>query len=308
MRGTYELAAEIAAEIGEPMGNLVAVGFEEGAARQREPIAVDAVAFNADHRVAFAHVFPDNDPIERHVPDRGAGEIESMDHVLELGGLSARDRNARHLRAGAEPDGNRIQDFRLNPFDGDVIHHGNRSGAYADDVIDVHRDAIDSHGVVFSQHGCDHGLRADAVGGDRNALAADVDDVCKVADVELDRSEAPARRPGAGNARGELLEAGFGLVGIDPGIPVAVVDHAHIGSRCGFDGSRHSILCPLFAMQHMQRQTRSAANAHQLPLRARPFEAGGPPLQQQGPENLWRRERSLRRHTANSGRINGVPL
>ena len=139
------------------------------------------------------------------MPDGGAGEVEAADHVLELRGLAARDRDAGCLRAGAQANGNGIENVRLDLLDGDVVHHRHGPCAHADDVVDVHGDAIDADGIVLAQHGCDHRLGADAVGGDRDALAGDVDDIGEIADVELDAAEAPARRPGGRNPPGQLL-------------------------------------------------------------------------------------------------------
>ena len=56
-------------------------------------------------------------------------------------------------------------------LDGEVVDHRDRLGADADEVVDVHRDAVDADGVEPPGLLGDDELRADAVGRQRDAEA-----------------------------------------------------------------------------------------------------------------------------------------
>ena len=79
--------------------------------------------------------------------------------------------------------------------DGDVVEHRDRLGADADQVVDVHRDAVDPDGVVAVHHLGDEQLRADAVGRDREAEpAAEVEHVRVVPEPADGPPGRPSRR------------------------------------------------------------------------------------------------------------------
>ena len=64
------------------------------------------------------------------------------------------------------------EQLRVGLLDRDVVDHRDRLGADADEVVDVHRDAVDADRVVAGPSICgDQHLGADAVGGDREADA-----------------------------------------------------------------------------------------------------------------------------------------
>ena len=59
----------------------------------------------------------------------------------------------------------------VGPLDRDVVEQRERLGADADQVVDVHRDAVDPDRVEAPRLLGDDHLRADAVGGERDAEA-----------------------------------------------------------------------------------------------------------------------------------------
>jgi len=156
---------------------------------------MDAVAAHPDDDVAFLHGAAIDDAVECNTADRHADEVEALHDIPELRGFAARDRDAGHLGARAQAGADRVEHRRIGLFQRDVVDHRDGLGADADHVVDVHRHAVDADGVVLAHHVGDDGLRADAVGAERDADAVHLDHVGEITDR-------PARRgPGRRAAR-----------------------------------------------------------------------------------------------------------
>ena len=102
----------------------------------------------------------------------------------------------------------------------DVIDQRDRPGPHTDQVVDVHRDAIDADRVVAFHHIGNNHFGTDAIGRNRQPDAANIDDVGKVADRQLNTAETAARRPSLGNPFDQPGETDIGFVRIDPGIAI----------------------------------------------------------------------------------------
>src|SRR5262249_9511622 len=168
------------------------------------------VALDPDDDVARRDVPTVDDPFKIDAADRHAHEIEAADHIAELRDLAARDRDLRHLGAPAKSGADRIEHGRVGHLDRDVIDERQRLGADADQIVDVHGDAIDADRVVFPHHVRDDGLRADAVRAQRNADAVDLDDIGVIADGQHDPAHA-VLRPGLLYARDDAFEPRVGF-------------------------------------------------------------------------------------------------
>ncbi len=124
------------------------------------------IAGQPDHPVAGPHAASDDDPVERHRPDRGADQIEAADDIAQLRDLAAGDRDAGLPCPLGETDRDTVEHRRIGPLDGDVIDQRQRLRADAEQIVDIHRDAVDADRVVFAHHLGDDGFRADPVGAD----------------------------------------------------------------------------------------------------------------------------------------------
>ena len=96
-----------------------------------------------------------------------------------------------------------------------VIDHGQGRRSNADQIVDVHRHAVDANGVVAIGHLGDNGLGANAIGGDGQANAAQVDDAGVVPDVQLYGAGRIALRPGLSDAIDDTLQTLISAIGID---------------------------------------------------------------------------------------------
>ena len=74
--------------------------------------------------------------------------------------------SASARRRAARPD--RSADVGVGAIGRDVVEHRQRLGADADDVVGVHRDAVDADRVEAAELLGDEKLRPDAVGGERD--------------------------------------------------------------------------------------------------------------------------------------------
>jgi hypothetical protein len=169
--------------------------------------------------------------VERDAAHRHADKVEARHHVLELRGLAAGDRDARHLGARAQAGADGVEHDRVGVRHRDVVDERERLGADADHVIDVHGDAVDADGVVFAQHVGDDGLRADAVGAEREPDAVELDHVGEIADRQDDAAE-PGLRPGLLHPRDDVAQARVGLGGIHAALLVEVLAHAALSAAC----------------------------------------------------------------------------
>ena len=154
------------------------------------------------------------------MPDAGADEIDAFDDFLDLRNLAARYADAGLPRAFRKALAQLVKYFPVGGGAGDVVHHADRFCADADDVVDVHSDAVDSDGVVFSHQFGDDDFRPHAVGAKGNALAVSkVDDIGEVADVRRQRI-AFVVFPGWQNMVEEASKSAFGSTAVDPAFGV----------------------------------------------------------------------------------------
>ena len=173
----------------------------------------------ADHRVAGLHRRAVDDRVEGDGAEAGARDVDSADHVAELGELAAGDLDPGQLGPARQADADLLADLRVGAVDRDVVEHRQRLGADADHVVDVHRHAVDPDRVVSPKLLGDQQLGADAVGGERDpGPLVDPDHAGVVprqrhlarGPPELDRSQGPDQ-PGDGGVRRALVDPGFGV-------------------------------------------------------------------------------------------------
>ena len=83
------------------------------------------------------------------VPQRSkpCGRRMAADQLGEHGELAAGDLDVRALRRRPSGPGRCAPGRRVGLLDGEVVDHRDRLGADADDVVDVHRDAVDADGL-----------------------------------------------------------------------------------------------------------------------------------------------------------------
>ena len=133
-------------------------------ARERVAVRVQARRGQPDHRVARLDGGAVDDRVERDQPDGRAGQLDPGDDVADLGDLAARDLDPGPLGARAQADADRAADLRVGLTAEDEVEHRDRLGADADQVVDVHRDAVDpDRGEVAHALGDQH-LGPDPVG------------------------------------------------------------------------------------------------------------------------------------------------
>ena len=125
------------------------------------------------------------------------------------------------------PSRDRAQHLRVRLLDRDVVHQRDRLGADADQVVHVHRDAVDPDRVEPPELLGDDHLRADAVGGQREpGLVVEPQHVGVVA-----RAHDGARRPAGVDRpehRHERLHGRVGLSRVHAGLGVCALAHGPI--------------------------------------------------------------------------------
>ena len=111
--------------------------------------------------------------------------MHAADHLPHLRELSAGTAHAGLLTAERDTLTERTEQLGVGFLDGDVVHQRDGTGTNAEDVVDVHRDAVDPHAVELAGGLRNQKLRADAVrrDGDPESVAHR-DHVREVADVE----------------------------------------------------------------------------------------------------------------------------
>ena len=88
----------------------------------------------------------------------------AADQLGEDRELAAGDLDAGGLGADAQPLGDARQPLGIGLLDGQVVEHRDRLGADADEVVDVHRHAVDADRLQAIGLLGDDELGADAVG------------------------------------------------------------------------------------------------------------------------------------------------
>ena len=119
---------------------------------------MNTVAGDADDPVAGFEVAADDDAVERHGADRRPDQVEPLDQIRQLRDLAAADRDPGLACALGEPRGERVEHRRVGPVGRDVVDHRQRPRADAQQIVDIHRDAVDADRVVFLHHVGDHRL------------------------------------------------------------------------------------------------------------------------------------------------------
>ena len=116
----------------------------EGLARERVAVGVQARGGEADDDIPGRDRCAGDDPVERHQADRAAGELDPVDDVADLGDLAAGDLDPGELGAPAQTLPDRPQMLGVGGGAEDEVDQRDRLGADADQVVDVHRDAVDA--------------------------------------------------------------------------------------------------------------------------------------------------------------------
>ena len=198
--------------------------LEEHPPGERQPVAVDAAAGDADDAVAGPDVRAEVDGVEVDAADGGGREVEARagrsppDHVPHLGDLAAGDGDAGQPRALGEARAEGLEHRRLGPLHGDVVHQRDRPRADADEVVDVHRHAVDADRVVAAGHLRDQRLGADPVGADGDSDAAEIHDAREVAEPRPERAGAGvAGGPGGADMADQAGEPCIYRIGVDAG-------------------------------------------------------------------------------------------
>ena len=75
----------------------------------------------------------------------------AADQLGQDGQLAAGDLDARQLGPTLEAEGDLAQRRGVDLLDGDVVEQRDGLGAHADEVVDVHRDAVDADRVEPAQ-------------------------------------------------------------------------------------------------------------------------------------------------------------
>ena len=128
---------------------------QQDTARQRQTIAVDAGAGQSDQHIIGANILTYQDAVQRYSAHARRRQIEaiavahSLDHLGDLRQLPAGNGDVRLLRPLVQPLAQFLQETCLWHLHRQIIDQGQRSGADAQDIVGVHRHAVDADGVVL---------------------------------------------------------------------------------------------------------------------------------------------------------------
>jgi hypothetical protein len=140
--------------------------------------------------------------------------------------LAPRYLDAGTLRSCLQAATDRLEDRRVGLLDRYVVHEGDRRGADADEVVDIHRHAVDPDGVEAAHLLGDDELRPHAVGADRDrGLLVEGEH----AGVMTGRHDLARRASGVDRRqdRDERRGCPRGLPGVDPGGGIGVARLRH---------------------------------------------------------------------------------
>jgi hypothetical protein len=135
---------------------------------------VQAAGRQADEHVAGDDRGARDDRVRRDGPEGGAAEVEAVrarmaaDELGQHGELAPGDLDAGVLGADLQALGDLRERGRIGLLDGEVVEHRDRLGADADEVVDVHRDAVDADRAEAAGLLGDDELGPDAVGRQRD--------------------------------------------------------------------------------------------------------------------------------------------
>ncbi len=216
------LEQDIAERAAEPL--VVERDPLERLAGERVAVRVQTGARQPDHRVAGRDRISGDDRVEGDDPDRAAGQLEAGDDVADLGDLAARDLDPGDLGTAPEALPDRAAQLRVGGRAEDEVDQGDRLGADADQIVDVHRDAVDPDRLEPPEPFGDDHLRADPVGPEGDpGRRVDAEDARVVAGERHDpRGLAGVDPPEVGDER-RHRRVGAALA--DPGLGVGVLAH-----------------------------------------------------------------------------------
>jgi hypothetical protein len=210
-------------------------------AHERVPVAVHAVGLEPEDDIARLDAGRVHRPAQLDDAQREAREVvvALLVDIGQFGGLPPDERAARDLAALGDARDDAFDHRGVDAVDADVVEEEQGLGPLDDEVVDVHRDAVDADGVVDAHLDREQDLGAHAVG------AGDEDGVAVVAPEEL-LVEVEAEQPreatgvvddaGAVGAADVLLDAADGLVaGVD------VHAGAGVGERFRARGGGHPV-------------------------------------------------------------------
>ena len=181
----------------------------------------------------------------------------AADQLRQHRDLAAGDLHPGQLGAALESLGDRLHRLRVRLLDRQVVEHRDRLGADADDVVDVHGDAVDADRVEPPGRLGDQQLRADAVGADRDPeVRRHLEHGGEVARQRHD----PRRAPGLDRAQDadQRGDAAVGGGGVDPRGGVRVASSAPILPD-DHDGQRGPVAPPTPRAAPVARCSRRAA-------------------------------------------------
>src|SRR5262245_3333252 len=165
--------------------------LEQRTAGQGEAVRVQSGALESEQEIAGLDVDAGQHTIERNGTDRGADQVEAAsrtdaaNHLPYLRKLPAGATHPGQLTAGGDAPAEWTEQIWISFLDRDVVDQRGGPGTNAENVVDVHGDAVDAHAVVAARSLRDEKLRPDAVRGDGDAEGlAHRNHVCEVSNVE----------------------------------------------------------------------------------------------------------------------------
>lgn len=273
--GYQQLLADAAFQRIDPRVDRQTSLLEENPARERQAIAVNTTAAQADDDVSGLDVFSDDDPIEWYRTNAGRDEVEAVvvlfspDHLSDLRDLATGDGHAGLPSALVEPPAQFREHVRLQDLHRDVVDDGERLGADAENVVHIHRDAVDPDGIVPSHHLGDEQLGSDAVSRDRQTQPTpQIEDVREVADRQHRSTDVRTQSERSIDRAKQAFHAALLGSGIDARLGVDV------GPLRLADRSRHEFF-PLFGGLAMTRPTMIPVEAHRHKVTSVTFEMTG---------------------------------
>ena len=213
--------------------------------REREPVRVHARRGQPDQRIPGPALRPVDDRVQSNSPERRPDEVEAVrrgmaaDHLRQLADLAARVLDPGRFGPDPQPDGDLAQQLGVGVLDREVVEQGERFGADADQVVDVHRHAVDPDRVeTLRLLGDDH-LGADAVSRERHTESRGDLDHARVMARQRHRERVASRIDGTQHID-ERRHSAVGLARVNTGgcvgvshvaIVVHPADHAGAGRR-----------------------------------------------------------------------------
>ena len=222
--------------------DLEAQALEHDLPGEAEPVRVEAVREEPDHRVAGTDAAPVDEAPTLHHPQGEprqvvlAGRVE----VGQLRDLPADEGAPRLAAAGGDAADHGLDGARHHPVDPDVVEEDEGLGAVDEEVVDAHRDQVDADGVVAPGQEGNPELRADAVRRRQEhgvlVAARDAEEPREGADVAQDLRAVRRARP-----RRQAPDGLLAGIDVDAGGAVAEATAAGAARRTARSGGRASL-------------------------------------------------------------------